>query len=1189
MTCPFCDIAIGRVLYDADPLIRCVWDSFPVSPGHALVITRRHIANWFDATHDEQANLLAGIEIAKKAIEASHQPDGYNIGINVGEAAGQTVPHLHVHVIPRYQGDVGDPTGGVRHVIADKANYLTVQEQHVSYYASDVSPESSARIHGTELHPLKRELVRDMVDASHLDMAVAFILESGLNHILPHIEDLLERDGQVRILAGDYMGVTEPRALIRLLDLSDLYQASIKLRVFETTEMIGFHPKAYLLGRKGGQRTAYVGSSNLTHSALTRGLEWNFRLSSLNDKKAVECVQSEFEVLFYHPRTQVLTTEWVDQYRERRSVFERTDLHGINPEQDKPEPPPTPHAIQQEALAALKLTRQVGNRAGLVVLATGLGKTWLAAFDSESFQRVLFVAHREEILRQARATFRRIRPDVRIGEYTGEEKQADADVVFASIQTLGKVRHLNTFPSETFDYVIVDEFHHAAASMYRRLIHHFRPQFMLGLTATPDRSDGADLLTLCDENLVYHCDLVAGIEQKLLCPFHYYGIPDEVDYTNIRWKSGRFDPEELAAKIVTDRRAQNAYEQWQQHGGQSTLAFCVSKVHADYMARFFTDRGVRCVAVHSGLGSAPRADSLEKLQSGELQVLFAVDMLNEGVDIPNIDTVLMLRPTESKVLWLQQFGRGLRKTSGKAFLTVIDYIGNHRTFLQAPMALLPGAAASLQALTIALKKYAAHQLVLPAGCEITYDLEALNILGALIPSTTARLGALQNWYAGFKSQHGIRPRAAELWHAGHDPKSVRQVHVSWFQFVNAQGDLSEIEQKALEIASAFLSALEKTPMTKSYKILTLLGMIARKKFPGEISIAELANEFAHLANRSALLTDDVGQALENESALKQLIEDNPIRAWVEGRGTGGHRFFEYVDSTFRSHLSKDPAIAIELRELTEELCEWRLAQYLERIQGERGFPQRIICKVSHSNGKPMLFLPSREQTPGIPNGNTHFEAEGQRLDAEFVKIAVNVIHKPDQKENLLPTLLRGWFGENAGQPGRGERVIFELSDGMYHLKPLGGHTTEPQLWHEYVRAEIPELWGFEFSPAIWNQGFVHLDKHIFLLVSLNKSSLQKDYQYDDAFLSPNLFQWHSQNRHRRDSKAGNAITNHQELSIAVHLLVRDGRKTTRGKAAPFVYCGEVTFVDWEGDQPITIRWQLEHTLPINLQDRFFVS
>ena len=233
------------------------------------------------------------------------------------------------------------------------------------------------------------------------------------------------------------------------------------------------------------------------------------------------------------------------------------------------------------------------------MLATGLGKTWLSAFDSADFRRVLFVAHREEILQQAMATFRRVRPNARFGLFTGEKKDLEADILFASIQTLGKARHLRNFPPDSFDYVVVDEFHHASAPSYRKVLSHFRPKFMLGLTATPDRSDAADLLALCDDNLVYECNLLEGVNRQLLSPFKYRAIRDVADYEHIPWRSGRFDIDELAQRLETEERSQQVYDEWLKANGPTSraLGFCCSISHANHMAAFFTARGVKAVAV----------------------------------------------------------------------------------------------------------------------------------------------------------------------------------------------------------------------------------------------------------------------------------------------------------------------------------------------------------------------------------------------------------------------------------------------------------------------------------------------------------------------------------------------------------------------------------------------------------------
>src|SRR5690606_25996524 len=259
------------------------------------------------------------------------------------------------------------------------------------------------------------------------------------------------------------------------------------------------------------------------------------------------------------------------------------------------EPPPQPTSIQVSALDKLIETRAENFKRGLVVLATGLGKTWLAAFDAQTIgaRKVLFVAHREEILSQTADTFLRIRPNARVGYYTGQKRDIDCEILCASIQTLGRSNHLETFHPDHFDYIVVDEFHHAAAPSYQRLLNHFAPRFLLGLTATPDRSDQSDILSLCDDNLVYTCNLFKGIEARLLSPFHYYGIFDEsVNYAEIPWRNGRFDPDSLSHKLATLGRARHALREWQRLKQQRTLAFCVSIKHAQFMADQFCKAGI---------------------------------------------------------------------------------------------------------------------------------------------------------------------------------------------------------------------------------------------------------------------------------------------------------------------------------------------------------------------------------------------------------------------------------------------------------------------------------------------------------------------------------------------------------------------------------------------------------------------
>lgn len=950
--CPFCHPDETRVILRTKQVF-ALWDGYPVTEGHALIVPHRHVPSWFDATHNERAELFGAIDAVRDAIQQRWPVDAFNIGINVGAAAGQTVPHLHLHVIPRRDGDVADPRGGVRYVIPEKANYLAHMQSATATVLHTEEPRLTETLLTTgEGNPLIAQLELDLASARTLDVAVAFVMPSGVQKLYPHFEDLLARGGVLRLLTGDYLDVSDPDALQRLIDLRTLHGAGqCQLKVFESRGR-SFHPKAYVVSHAGGRGVAYVGSSNLSGSALGEGIEWNLRVLSSRDAEAWQRVSDAFEQLFRHASTRELDAVWLSAYRARRKVPAADGKATIVDDEaiERPPPPPEPNVIQREALEALARTRAEGYRAGLVAMATGLGKTWLAAFDSAdpAFRRILFVAHRQEILNQAVATFRRIRPEASIGLYTGSERarDVDADILFASIQTLSRNEHLRRFDPRAFDYIVVDEFHHASAATYRRLIDHFEPSFLLGLTATPERSDGGDLLALCQENLVYRCLVPRGIEQGLLCPYHYFGVPDDVDYTNIPWRSTRFDEEALTEAVATQRRAANILEQWRKRAGERTLAFCVSQRHADFMRRYFLEQGIASAAVHAGPSSDSRSVSLESLAAGELKIVFAVDMFNEGVDVPAIDTVMMLRPTESQIVWLQQFGRGLRKHGDKR-LTVIDYIGNHRSFLLKARTLLALSAGGDRALHAALEKAQMGELELPSGCEVTYELEALNIMRALLRIPADPADALREYYLDFRERNGQRPTASEAFHDGYLPRTARRAHGSWFGFVMAMGDLDAQEIAAFERTRVFLEALESTKMTRSFKMLVLLAMLNTDTLPGQgIGIDALTAEFARLAGRTPRLVEDLGVPVDDAGSLTAMIERNPVAAWAGESAVPGATAFEYVSRVLRFKQPIPDAERSAFQGFVREITEWRLAEYLSRSGG--GFGRGVL----HDEGEP---------------------------------------------------------------------------------------------------------------------------------------------------------------------------------------------------------------------------------------------
>ncbi|WP_134500732.1 DUF3427 domain-containing protein [Microvirga pakistanensis] len=1165
--CPFCTVEIGRIAF-SDEYVVAIWDAFPVSPGHLLIVPRRHAATWGDLDDVEKNAVWQSVDKGIEAIKRLHSPDGFNVGFNFGEAAGQTVFHFHLHVIPRYLDDVPDPRGGIRHVIPSKANYL--------------SPQASSRVEqqrlvtGGEDHFLPHLLVH-MDQATVCDIAVAFLLDSGARLIVEHLKDFLVRGGRARILVGDYLNVTEPVALRRLADL----EGDLTLRVYETASR-GFHLKSYVF-LTDSDGVAFVGSSNLSEAALTTSIEWNYKVVSSHDTLGFSEIRGGFEELFDDHASVPVTPDWIDLYEQRRGI---PGLQEAGVAFEAPLAPPEPHLIQRTALTALEQTREDGFTAGLVVLATGLGKTWLAAFDSNraEFHRILFVAHREEILNQAIATFRRVRPNARIGRLSGEHQDTDADLLFASIQTLGRVNHLSRFQPHEFDYIVIDEFHHAAAGTYRRAIDHFQPKFLLGLTATPERTDGADLLGLCQENLVFQAGIHEGIKGGHLCPFHYYGIPDEVDYRNIPWRNAQFDLTELTAAVATEARARNIVEQFRKLGGQRCIAFCCSQTHADFMEDFFVREGIRAVAVHSGPNSSPRATSLSKLEAGELDIIFAVDMFNEGVDVPSIDTVLMLRPTESTIIWMQQLGRGLRKSDGKDHLTVIDYIGNHRAFLmklRAIAALANRDAETSGRLREVLEGLISESISLPLGCEVTYDLTAVEILRQLLKPTGTE-NALESFYREFEERHGTRPTAVETFHAGLNPRSNSER--SWLRFVDRMRGFDDGERAVWAAHQDFLTSLEKTEATRSYKIVLLLALLDGDDLQVHSSLDVLTRRVANIASRIHKLQEDFSVNLSDEKALKDLLLKNPINAFLNARGTGGIPYFRLDGNQFG--FGFDVVDPPALGRLLREVVDWRLGQYLSRSNDSRA---DLVCRVARNAAEnPILFLPSTSGSRALEEGQLEISVDGQPMVATVAKIAINVVRSAGDPTNQLPEILRRWFGGDAGLPGRGDRVRLGLRDIGWVMEPMGtaGQVGEGlKLWERYSREAIPAAFGLSFDQATWNAGFVPKSPHLFLLVTLEKDGMMGEHQYADRFISDVEFSWQSQNRTTQMSKHGQMIKNHKEMGIHVHLLVRRTKKTG-SKPTPFTYCGEVDFVSWTGDRPITVTWRLREPVPSRISNLF---
>jgi superfamily II DNA or RNA helicase/diadenosine tetraphosphate (Ap4A) HIT family hydrolase/HKD family nuclease len=989
-------------------------DAFPVTPGHSLVVPRRLIGTWWEATAEERSGLWALVDVVKERLDADYRSDGYNVGFNAGPAAGQTVGHLHIHVIPRHAGDVIDPRGGIRNVMPGRGNYLL----HPQPYLPPL-------VDGQE-RTLRLELLRCLRSEffDRIDLVVSFIMKSGLEIISPALQDAIERGARTRILTTDYLQITDADALSRLLDLSDTFGDRVAVRVFSDAAT-SFHPKAYLFwSADGSAARAYVGSSNLSRSGISGGVEWSVGVEQ------VAPLVDGFERLWADRRSLPLTHELVRAYR----ALWRPDR--VAPPEVEPElaaQPPAPRPVQREALDALEQTRLAGHAAGLVVMATGLGKTWLAAFDTArpSVRRILFVAHREEILRQSRDVFRMVQPDADLGLFTGTEKHPGARIVFASVQTLAG--RLGAFDPDEFDYVVVDEFHHASARTYRRILDHFRPRFLLGLTATPERLDGADLLALCGDNLIFECNLVEGINRGDLSTFEYFGITDVVDYAPIPWRSGRFDPEVLTDAVATQDRAQQALEEWRSRGIGPTLGFCVTVRHADFMAGFFRDAGVAAVAVHTGPGSAARRQAIDDLKSGQVEVVFSVDVFNEGLDVPTVATILMLRPTESPVVFLQQLGRGLRRTAEKTSMVVIDFIGNHRSFLLKPRTLLGAATRTRPSTTAVLAAMRAGEFELPDGCSVTFDVQAVDILARL-----ARVGArsaLEDFCRSYAGEEGRRPTAMQAWRAGHNPAAARSAHGGWFGLLDHLGLLDDGEADVWRSHGDVLAGFEVEPVTRSYKLVTLKALLQDGTLRSGAGITEVSWTSHRLVRADPRLVEDTRSdssmpdpVAADEASWREYWRRWPIAAWAgELRGEPG-RWFRIEGERLLPTYRVADELGATFDALVAEIVDWRLARFLF------GRANVARLRVGQTDGRPLLWL-DRDRNPGLPTGEARFLADGDEYAGRFVKIALNVARRPGSTSNDLHALLQGWFGPSAGQPGTDHYVDMVKSASGWLLRP----------------------------------------------------------------------------------------------------------------------------------------------------------
>ena len=954
-------------------------------------------------------------------------------------------------------------------------------------------------------------LKQELLNCKKFYFIVSFIKYSGIQLLISTLDELEKQGIQGEIITSVYLNITDSKALRKLLSYKN-----IKVKIYNNSSE-SFHTKAYLF-EKEKYHSVVIGSSNISQSALYSAEEWNVKLTDSSFFNIYGKSLNQFEKLWHSNEAIELTQDFIDEYEKYKKSVNAQNTFDYRKTKIEQENEFVPNSMQKRVLQKLKETRINGNKKGLVISATGTGKTYLAAMDIKQFFEIksnaknklfeindkksktsnikfLFIAHREELLENAINVFSKILKIDKneFGRIYGGLKEIDKNIIFASIQSLRNC--YNEFKPSFFDYVIVDEFHHSMSDSYLKTLSYFNPKFLLGLTATPKRMDGKDILSLCDYNVVDEIGIKEALEEDLIVPFHYFGVNDyTINYDNIPYKNGKYNEKILLENLLLNTRTDYIVEKINKFGFDgdelSAVAFCQNIEHAFFMKEEFLKKGYKSAVITANTSPNERSEILEKFKNKKIEILCVVDILNEGIDIPTINLLLFLRPTMSSTIFIQQIGRGLRKAKNKDFVTIIDFIGNHKkdylliNYFSSEVDNKDTLFTKKEKIINEIKNQFSN---IPKSCYVELDRICQNrIIEKIEKINFSSKNILKEMYLDYKAEIG-KSEDEFLQIADFDTniELFQELCLKMHSFYNAQ--------LQFEDSKIFKNENEKNPLNTT-----------------EIEFLE------YLEKKITLVEPFTFLIIDYLATGKEYINNSDL--------LNKYKVFFDIKRNFEKHYLLN-RIFEELME--DEILEKTLYGYRFSKKYEKLF----------SNGK------LNEKSTIKSNKKVNKSNFINRLK-QLIYLGLNEFKRNDLDE----------FNENI--------LISYKEYKRVELQILLDSKVPKGSWRAGYANTDKDICLF-----------ATIDKtHIF----------QENLKYDNSLFADDIIQWISQPKTSHNSSVGQMFINHKKLGYNVHIFIRKFAFMDGNKTNPFIYLGKADYYKSSGDKPMRILWKLEKKIPQEL-------